>query len=171
MQFSDIETKIFDLINSTIDLLGLDLVLVKLVNEGGKTLQIIIDGKDNAKVTIDDCYKVSKAIAPVLDVEDLIDSKYLLEVSSAGVERPLVREKDYVKCVGNVILVKLQTPLDDRKKYKGKLLDFKDNNIILEVEYKNDGQTNFLNKVIPLDFVKTANVVMTEEMFRAILKG
>ena len=170
MQFSDVETKIFNFLIPTIELLGYELVLTKIVNEGGKTLRIVIDSKGENRIGIDDCQKVTRAIAPLLDVENLIADKYLLEVSSAGVERPLVRQQDYVRFIGRVVLIKLHYSIDNQKKYKGKLLDFHDNNIIIEVESADDPKVALI-RTIPLEKVKAANLVMTDEMFKAILKG
>jgi ribosome maturation factor RimP len=167
MQFSDTETKIFNLLEKTINLLGFDLVLVSLVNDGIKTLKVIIDGKNGVKLSIDGCQSVSKAIAPILDVEDPISGKYLLEVSSAGVERPLVKKEDFLRFVGYVILIRLYQPVENKKKYQGKLLGLEDNNILLEVVSGAD----IVNKIISFESVKSANLVLTDDIFRAILKS
>lgn len=167
MYFSDTETKIFNLLDSTINLLGFDLVLISLVNEGGKTLRVIIDGKNGVKLNIDDCQVVSKAIAPVLDVEDIIAGKYILEVSSAGVERPLVRKQDYLRFVNYVILVKLNTLIDNKKKYKGSLMAVEDSSIVLQTK---EGE-ELVNKTLSFDSIKSCSLVMTDEIFRAILKS
>jgi ribosome maturation factor RimP len=167
MHFSDTEAKIFNLISPTIDLLGFDLVMVTIASEGAKTLKIIIDGKNGVKLNIDDCQTVSKAIAPVLDVEDLITGKYILEVSSAGVERPLVKKQDYLRFINYVILVKLNTLVDNKKKYKGNLVEVNDDFIVLQAR---EGEAQ-VNKTISFNSIKSCNLVMTDEMFRAILKS
>jgi ribosome maturation factor RimP len=167
MQFTDIETKIFNLLEKTINLLGFDLVLVNLIGSGAKTLRVVIDGKNGVRLTVENCQDVSKAISPLLDVEDVVSGKYVLEVCSAGVERPLVKQDDYLRFVGRVILVKLHHTIDGSKKYEGKLCGFENNQIVLEI---NNGK-NATDKIIPLESVKSANLVLTDEMFKAILKS
>jgi ribosome maturation factor RimP len=141
--------------------------MVSLVNEGGKTLKIIIDGQNGVRLNIEDCQKVSKAIAPILDVEDIISGKYLLEVSSAGVERPLVKRQDYLRFINYVILIKLKELLGGKKKYKGVLTEVNDQDVVIQTNH--DEQQ--LLVTIPFANIKAANLVMTDEIFRAILKS
>jgi ribosome maturation factor RimP len=167
MHFSDTETKIFSLLDKTINLLGFDLVLVTMASEGARTLKIIIDGQNGVKLNIDDCQKVSKAVAPVLDVEDLITGKYILEVASSGVERPLVKRQDYLRFINYVILVKLNTAIDGKKKYKGDLIEVDESHIVVNAR-EGDGA---VKKTLPFSSIKSCNLVMTDEIFRAILKS
>ena len=167
MQFSDTETKISRLIEPTINSLGFELVMINIINDGLKTLKVIIDGQNDVRLSINDCRSVSKLITPILDVENLVTGKYVIEVSSAGIERPLVKKADYDRFIGRQILVKLQSIVDDRKKYEGKLLQISHDCVILELGTPPDS----INKTISFDLIKSANLVMTDEMFKAILKS
>ncbi len=167
MKFTDIEIKIFKLLEPTIELMGFELVLINIINNEPKVVKIIIDGKNSIKLTISDCKKVSRAIAPIFDVEDMFLDKYVLEVSSAGIERPLVKIADYLRFIGSHALIKLHHSLDGKKVHQGLLMSVEDNDIILQVM---DGSLA-VQKKICFDNIKAANLVLTEEMFKAILKN
>ncbi len=157
------ERKITELIEPVINDLGLD--LVKLTFQGGdrRVLQIYIDRKDGNKVQVKDCRDVSKNVSAVLDVEDLIKEKYFLEVSSAGIERPLVKLEDFERFIGNEIRLRLKEPHNNKVIFKGKLLEVKEKQ--LTIKSKN------VQLIFAYDNVKAANLVLTDEMFRQLLKG
>lgn len=101
--------------------LGLELVQVQLVKENGRwILRFLLDREGG--VSIDHCESFSKAIDPRLDAEDPIPHSYLLEVSSAGLDRPLVRERDYLRFAGREVDLRLLRPLDGRRRFRAKLL-------------------------------------------------
>ncbi|MFK7967608.1 MAG: ribosome maturation factor RimP [Rickettsiaceae bacterium] len=157
------EEKITALIESAINDLGLD--LVKLTFQGGsrKILEIHIDRKDSNKVTVKDCRDVSRNISAILDVEDIIKDKYFLEVSSAGVERPLVKLEDFERFTDREIRLKLKEPHNGKISFKGKLIEVKNRDII--IKSKN------VQLVFSYDNIKGANLVLTDEIFRQLLKG
>ncbi len=157
------EEKITALIESAINYLGLD--LVKLTFQGGsrKILEIHIDRKDGNKVQVKDCRDVSKNISAILDVEDIIKDKYFLEVSSAGVERPLVKLEDFERFIDREIKLKLKEPHNGKISFKGKLIEVKNRDIV--IKSKN------VQLVFSYDNIKGANLVLTDEIFRQLLKG
>jgi len=156
------EDKIIELIEGPLSDLGLE--VVKLTFQGGsrKILEVLIDRKDGEKINVKDCKTASKNISAILDVEDIIKDKYFLEVSSAGVERPLVKLQDYERFVGRDIKIKLKEPHNNNSNFKGKILEVKDGNIIIK------SKNVILN--FAYDNIKGANLVLTDEMFRALLK-
>ncbi|MEP9367832.1 ribosome maturation factor RimP [Xanthobacter sp. VNH20] len=101
--------------------LGMRLVRVKHTARDGGTLQIMAERPDGS-MTIDDCEAVSRAVSPVLDVEDPIASAYRLEISSPGIDRPLVRLTDFDRWSGHEVKVEMAVPLDGRKRFRGILL-------------------------------------------------
>src|SRR6185295_13368628 len=99
--------------------------LVRLMQTGGlqrPTLQIMAERRDEVPMTVDDCAQISRSVSALLDVADPIAGAYLLEVSSPGIDRPLVRPEDYDRFAGFDVRVELDAPLDGRKRFKGKLL-------------------------------------------------
>tara|TARA_B100000686_G_scaffold213441_1_gene220411 strand:+ start:555 stop:1016 length:462 start_codon:yes stop_codon:yes gene_type:complete len=130
---------------------GFELVDVEFKKEG-KTwvLRILIDKEDG--VNLEDCQNVSHLAGDLIEVEDIIESVYTLEVSSPGLNRALKKEKDFIKFVGKKICVLCHAPLNGRKKFTGNLTGFKGQAIHLEV----DEQLH----TIPLNRVAKANLVV-----------
>ena len=112
---------------------GMELIKVEmLTKEKGRILRLYIDKEGG--VNLDDCVKISRQINPVLDVEDIIHGSYVLEVSSPGLDRPLVREKDFLKYKGKLVKIQIKEPIDNRRNYKGKIVDVKEGILILSME-------------------------------------
>ncbi|MFG1301682.1 ribosome maturation factor RimP [Xanthobacter sp. V3C-3] len=101
--------------------LGYRLVRVKVTNRDGGTVQIMAERPDGT-MSIDDCEAASRALSPVLDVEDPIASAYRLEMSSPGIDRPLVRLSDFARWSGHEVKVEMTVPVGGRKRYRGLLL-------------------------------------------------
>ena len=99
---------------------GYRLVRVKISGQNGCTLQIMAEKADGT-MGVDDCEAVSRAISPVLDVEDPMDRPYHLEISSPGIDRPLVRAVDFARWIGHEIRVEMAVPAHGRKRYRGEL--------------------------------------------------
>ena len=113
-------TLITELIDPTIQALGLDLWGVELLQQGKYSLlRIYIEREEG--VTIEDCEKVSRQISALMDVEDPIAGEYTLEVSSPGMDRPLFWIEHYSQYVGSEVDLKLRRPLDGRRKFKGQI--------------------------------------------------
>jgi ribosome maturation factor RimP len=130
---------------------GLELIDVEFKKEGKNwVLRIYIDREGG--VTLEDCQKVSSLAGDLIEVEDVIEPVYTLEVSSPGLNRVLKKEKDFFKYSGKKINVQCHAPMDGRKKFTGILTDFIDQSIHLEV----DGQQH----LIPLSLVAKANLVI-----------
>lgn len=101
--------------------LGYRIVRVKVTNRDGGTLQIMAERPDGT-MSIDDCEAASRALSPVLDVEDPIAGAYRLEMSSPGIDRPLVRLGDFARWAGHEVKVEMSVPVNGRKRYRGLLL-------------------------------------------------
>ncbi len=115
-------------------------------------VKVYIDHEDG--ITVDNCSDVSHQISGVLDVEDPISVAYTLEVSSPGVERPLMRPEHYLKYIGQDIKVRLSWAVNERKNFLGKLTQASDDDITINV----DGELFEL----PLNAVKRANLIYRE---------
>ncbi|MBN9315763.1 MAG: ribosome maturation factor RimP [Devosia sp.] len=113
-----LEARIARIIEPVANDLGYSLVRVKITQENGMTLQIMAEDKDG-RFTITDCERLSKDVSPVLDVEDPIDREYHLEVSSPGIDRPLVRARDFAAYIGHEAKIELSDLLDGRKRFRG----------------------------------------------------
>ncbi|MDP2286754.1 MAG: ribosome maturation factor RimP [Pseudohongiella sp.] len=119
---------IAELFRPAVTALGLELWGVEhLVRGHSALLRIYIDGPDG--ISIDDCEKVSRQVSAILDVEDPIPGEYTLEVSSPGFDRPLFNFEQFGRFVGEVVNVRLRTPIDGRRKFKG-VLEKAENGVI-----------------------------------------
>ena len=110
------------IIEPSLDAMGYRLVRVALIGARGATLQVMAERRDEAPMTVDDCAEISRAISALLDVADPIADAYTLEVSSPGIDRPLVRPEDYDRFAGFEARIELAQPLDGRKRFRGRLL-------------------------------------------------
>ncbi len=155
------EKKVASLIEEAINDLGFGLVQVKMRGSENKVVEILIEREDGEKVQVGDCQLVSRNISAILDVEDAISGKYFLEVSSAGIERPLVKPEDFVRFTGREVKLRLYEALNGNLSFKGELLGMqedtvklKSKNIELSFEYSN---------------IKSAKLVLTDKLFRELL--
>lgn len=142
---------IADMLEPTIEALDLELWGIEHVVRGRSSLlRVYIDSEDG--VTIDDCERASRQISAVLDVEDPLPGEYTLEVSSPGLDRPLFRIEQYDDFVGDVVSLRLRTPLEGRRKFKGLLESVGEDRIVMTVDNE--------SVEIPFQQIEKANVVL-----------
>lgn len=128
-----LEARIADIVEPLLEPLGFRLVRVRMTGANGLTLQIMAEREDGT-MTVQDCETVSRAISPVLDVEDPIDRTYHLEVSSPGIDRPLVRRDDFRRWAGHVLKAETVVPIDGRKRYRGTIVEVQEDGFVLQTE-------------------------------------
>lgn len=125
--------KLSHMLQPAIEVLDLELWGIEYLTKGRSALlRVYIDSEEG--VTIDDCEKVSRQISAILDVEDPISGEYTLEVSSPGLDRPLFTAEQYAAYVGEVINVRLNSPIDGRRKFKGVLNSADPKTIVMTVD-------------------------------------
>jgi ribosome maturation factor RimP len=113
-----LEARVSRIVEPVANGLGFSLVRVKITQENGMTLQIMAED-ENGRFTIVNCETLSKDLSPVLDVEDPIDREYHLEVSSPGIDRPLVRRRDFAAYIGHEAKIELNDIINGRKRFRG----------------------------------------------------
>ncbi len=143
--------------------LGFRLVRVRVSGQGNSELQIIAERPDGT-LSIDDCVAITRALSPVLDVEDPIAGKYRLEVSSPGIDRPLVRPCDFESQAGYVAKIELREPLAGRRRFKGKLEGFQDGEVRIFVK-PDDGSEQDVLIGLAFDLINDAKLLMTDDLF------
>ena len=162
-----IEARIARIVEPVAEGLGFRLVRVKVSSMNDVTVQIMAERPDGT-MTVGDCETLSRDISPALDVEDPMDAAYNLEVSSPGIDRPLVRRSDFVKAAGHEAKVELARPLDGRKRFKGKLTGLDGDDVVLELDKsKLDGTTTVK---LPLADIGEAKLVLTDALVRETLR-
>jgi ribosome maturation factor RimP len=125
-----LEARVSRIVEPVANGLGFSLVRVKITQENGMTLQIMAED-ENARFTIVNCETLSKDLSPVLDVEDPIDREYHLEVSSPGIDRPLVRKRDFAAYVGHEVKIELSDMINGRKRFRGFIKAVDDDAVII----------------------------------------
>ena len=132
-----VESAIVDIVIS----LGLELEYTELVKEGENNIYRVVVDKPGDKVSIDDCEALSRAIEDIVDKYVMVKDGYVLEVSSAGLERKLVNLKLYNKYIGSEVKLKLFKKINDVKELQGKLIDVKNDIIVVNID-NNDIEIN-----------------------------
>ena len=162
---SGLARAISDLVEPVLADLGFRLVRVDVTGRDGKTVQVMAERPDGT-MTIDDCESVSRQISPLLDVHDPIAGAYRLEVSSPGIDRPLVRLQDFETWAGHEAKVELKQPVEGQKRFRGRIEGVEDGEIRLETELAGHGV-----EVIGLSAaeVASARLVLTDELVREAL--
>jgi len=163
---SGVEARIIALIGPAAAALGYRLVRVRLLGLNGLTLQIMAERPDG-RMTIEDCEFLSQNISPLLDVENVIDRQYNLEVSSPGMDRPLVRKSDFAAWRGHQAKIETDMPLDGRKKFRGAIKAVNEDSILFAHTAKDGAAAETL---IPYEAIAEANLVLTDELIREALR-
>jgi ribosome maturation factor RimP len=150
------------LVEPVLDSMGFRLVRIRL---SGPTLQIMAERPDGT-FSIDDCEKVSRAVSPMLDVEDIIKSRYHLEVSSPGIDRPLVRAGDFEAWAGHEAKIEMAVPVAGRKRFRGQLEGYAEGEVRLFIDNPEKGGEKILVGV-PFADIAEAHLVLTDELIAA----
>ncbi len=151
-----------DLVEPTAEAMGYRVVRIRLIGGSPQTLQIMAERFDGT-MTVDDCAELSHAVSALLDIEDPISGEYMLEMSSPGIDRPLVREDDFDRFAGYEAKVEMADLLDGRKRFRGLLKGTQSGDVLIDME-------GTLAR-LPFDQISEAKLVMTDELMEAALKA
>ncbi|WP_293372939.1 ribosome maturation factor RimP [Nevskia sp.] len=120
-----------ELLEPVVNAIGYEIVLLEYSpRDGSSMLRLFIDGPDG--IGLDDCEKVSREVAATLDVEDVITQAYRLEISSPGLDRPLVKPEHYRRFKGEIAKIQTLAPVAGRRRFQGVLLDATDDEVSIE---------------------------------------
>jgi len=147
------------MIAPSLEAMGYSVVRVSFTGGRRPTLQIMAERRDDQAMTVDDCATVSHTVSALLDVADPITSAYFLEISSPGIDRPLVRRHDYERFAGFEAKIELQKPIDGRRRFRGKLAGLEDDSVKLMIGAD--------AKLLPLSAIARAKLVLTDELIAA----
>ena len=169
---SGVASRIATAISPALRDLGFRLVRVKIFNTGvGRTLQVMAERPDGT-MSVGDCEEASTAVAPLLDVEDPIADADNLELSSPGIDRPLVRVSDFLRAAGHEARVELSTGLDGRKRFRGWIEGVEGEGVdrvllLRRVDARADEPSDVR---LPLRDIDEARLVLTEALIRETLR-
>ncbi len=156
---TELSERIAAMIEPSLTAMGYELVRIQLSGGRRQTLQVMAERADREPMVVDDCAEISRAVSALLDVEDPIPGAYSLEVSSPGIDRPLIKPADYERFAGFVAKVELTAPVDGRRRFQGRLLGCDGTTVRLE----QDGQ----EVALAHDDIAKAKLVLTDELLKA----
>jgi ribosome maturation factor RimP len=146
--------------------MGFRLVRVAISGRDGTTVQIMAERPDGT-ITVQECAEISRNLSPVLDAHDPISGHYTLEISSPGIDRPLVRPSDFEDWVGYEAKVELKEGISGRKRFRGVLEGVEDGEVRLEVQLDQIG----LQVIgLPIGMIAEARLVLTDDLVREALR-
>jgi ribosome maturation factor RimP len=159
-----VENNIAALIGEDLQGAGYDLVRVH-ISGGGKyaALQVMAERRDEVGMTVEDCAAISKMIMSKIDGDKELADKYDLEVSSPGIDRPLVRLQDFIRFKGHIAKVDLEKPIEGQKRFQGKIADASENGIRFDTEKG--------SVTAPVSSIDKAKLVLTDALLKAAVKG
>ncbi|WP_375293296.1 ribosome maturation factor RimP [Siccirubricoccus sp. G192] len=155
-----LEARIAEAIAPAIEHMGYELVRVQVSGKERPVVQIMADRADDAPFTVEDCEAISHAAGAVLDVADPIRGEWTLEVSSAGIDRPLTRTKDWERYAGHLASLELAIPQEGRKRFRGIALGADAEVARLRLE---DGT----EMAFPRSNIRKAKLVLTDDLIAA----
>lgn len=154
--------RVAELLRPAIEDLGFDLVRVEFLGLRSPRVQVMVERLDGVGMTVDDCAMVSRAISAILDVEDVVPGSYALEVSSPGIDRPLVRLGDFDRFAGFEAKVELVAPREGRRRFRGRLLGTEGELVRLDLA---EGTVD-----LPFADIHRAKLVLTDELMEAVTR-
>jgi ribosome maturation factor RimP len=155
-----LESRLAAIIAPSLEAMGYELVRVAVLGRDRPTVQVMADKADGSQITVADCEAISRALGAVLDVEDPIPGAWSLEVSSAGIDRPLTRPKDWNRFAGHLARAETIAPIDGRKRFSGVVLGADDTAARMRLD-------NGMEIVLPLTGLRRAKLVLTDALIEA----
>jgi ribosome maturation factor RimP len=162
-----LDARIAGIVRPVLAASGFRLVRVRLMGQNGLTLQIMAEREDGS-MDVDGCEEASRAVSPALDVEDPIDRAYHLEISSPGIDRPLVRKGDFVAAIGHLAKLETTTPIAERRRFRGRIAAADDEAVTIERDQAAYGEEPTVR--VPFDVLAEAKLILTDELVREALR-
>src|ERR1041384_1381088 len=159
---------IAELAEPVLDELGFRLVRVKVSGRDGGTVQIMAE-RPKGEMTVEDCATISRRLSPVLDADDPMPGHYRLEISSPGIDRPLVRPSDFALWAGHEAKVELKELVDGRKRFRGVIEGVEKGEARLRIELEGKAEPVVIG--LPFSLISEAKLVADMDSFKADLSG
>lgn len=151
-------------VEPVIEDLGFRLVRVRITGEDGATVQIFAEREDGT-LTIEDCVAITRVLSPVFDVEDPMPGHYTLEVSSPGLDRPLVRPVDFIRNAGLEARVELAEPIEGQKRFRGLIEGFEDGEVRMQMDIKGFDEPQIIG--LPFLAIDEAKLIMSDALLKS----
>ena len=150
-----------------IEQLGYRLVRVKVSAAEGCTVQIMAERPDGS-MTVEDCETISRALSPVLDMADPVDRAYRLEISSPGIDRPLVRKSDFDRFAGHLVKIEMEIPVHGRKRFRGEIAGT--DGEVARIRRDDAAEGEEAEVLLPIEEMSEAKLVLTDDLVAQALR-
>jgi ribosome maturation factor RimP len=161
-------SRLVQLLNPAVEAAGYRLVRLRVSGGQRKTIQIMAERPDG-HMGVEDCAKLSRSLSDVLDAADPVDSEYVLEVSSPGIDRPLTRPEDFSRFAGHEARIELVSPAPNgRRRFKGMLIGIEGNQVILDVADEKGSHERYRFNFVA---IADAKLVLTDRLIAEDLKS
>ena len=162
-----LDARIAGIVRPVLAASGFRLVRVRLMGQNGLTLQIMAEREDGT-MDVEGCEEASRAVSPALDVEDPIDKAYHLEVSSPGIDRPLVRKEDFTAAIGHLAKLETTVAVAERRRFRGRIVGADDESVTIERDQATYGEEPAVR--VPFDLIAEAKLILTDDLVREALR-
>jgi ribosome maturation factor RimP len=162
-----LSARVATIVEPVIEQLGYRLVRVRVSGAEGCTVQIMAE-RPNGSMTVEDCEAVSRALSPVLDVADPIDRAYRLEISSPGIDRPLVRKSDFERYAGHIARIETAMPIRGRKRFRGTLMGTEGEAARIRRDDAAEGEEAEI--LLAIEEMSEAKLVLTDDLVAEALR-
>ena len=159
---SNFENQIVELVSPILDSMGYTLVQVLLSGSQNKTIQVMAERKDSQYMAVKDCIMINKKVSNLMNAEGLFPTNGFLEISSPGIDRPLVCPSDYDRYAGFDVKIEMKVSIEGRKKFNGQLLGI-DENTVLVMQHQKIYQ-------LPVKKIHRAKLLLTDALVRSTTK-
>lgn len=161
-----LDARVAAIVEPVLESMDFRLVRVRLSGQNGTTLQIMAERNDGT-MTVEDCEALSRALSPVLDVEDPVDHAYHLEMSSPGIDRPMVRKSDFKRWSGHLLKCETSVMVAARKRFRGTIDNVGTDGFDLHRDQASNGDNPVVR--IPFDALSEAKLILTDDLIRDAL--
>ena len=162
-----LSARVAAIVEPVLESLGYRLVRVRVSGTDGCTVQVMAERPDGT-MTIEDCEIASRTVSPVLDASDPVDRAYRLELSSPGIDRPLVRQSDFDRYAGNDLKIEMAVAVDGRKRFRGRLLGAEGH--LARVRRDDIAADEAADILLPIEDMAEAKLVLTDALIAESLR-
>jgi ribosome maturation factor RimP len=162
-----LSARVASIAEPVIESLGYRLVRVRVSSADGCTVQIMAERPDGT-MAVEDCETVSRALSPVLDMADPIERAYRLEISSPGIDRPLVRKSDFDRYAGHLVKIETEIPVNGRKRFRGQLAGTEGDAVRIHLDDTEASEN--VEILLTIDEMSEAKLVLTDELVTEALR-
>jgi ribosome maturation factor RimP len=167
IQDSGLAARVANIAEPVLEGLGLRLVRVRVSSAAGCTVQVMAERPDGS-MSIEDCELASRTVSPALDVADPVERAYRLEISSPGIDRPLVRKSDFDRYAGHEVKIEMEVPVEGRKRFRGILNGTEGGAAKLHRDDAAEGEA--ADVLLPIENMNDAKLVLTDELVTQALR-